>query len=742
MGRGGARYWRVALMAAVALMALAGPCSAATQAAPPAANAALSSGPLTTDDLKNLVATLQNDADRARLIGELKALIAAREETAAAAPPPGSAVQNLGARFISGVSERISDLSVAITNMATAVIELPEKFAALRSQASEGGHHRDWLRLLGKLAIVLVFAIAADFATGRMLRRPLATLRGRPDEAGWLRSISLVGGFLVELVPIVVFGAVVYLALPFVDAHRLVRLTALAVVNAVVSVRVLLALGRLVLAPDDARRRMIALADETAGYWYVWLRRLTSLVVYGYFADATALLLGLPLGGYQAVAKLIGLITAALVIVLILQNRRAAARGIRGAGAQATSGFQILRARLAEVWHILALIYVIVIYAVWALRVPNGFEYLLRATLLTIVIAVAAKAIASGTEGALTRFFSIGADLKKRFPLLEARAGRYLPAMVKSLHTLIYLVAVASLFQAWGIDVFGWLAGPTGRRAESSLATILVTIVMALVVWEIFTIAGEVYLARKLASAEAEERAHKRAHTLMPLIHRAVAFLLAAIAFLIVLSALGVNVGPLLAGLGVIGIAVGLGAQSLVKDLITGILIVLDDTIAVGDEVTMAGGNGFVEQISIHALKLRDRKGALHTIPFSEMKSVVNATKHFSIATFNIPIAYTENVDKVIAELKRLGEEIKDDPKFRPFVLGPLEVGGLDQFGDYAMFLAASIKTRPGKQEDVLHEFNLRLKRRFDELGIEMPYRTRAMFVGGGAEAAAPESPV
>jgi small conductance mechanosensitive channel len=218
----------------------------------------------------------------------------------------------------------------------------------------------------------------------------------------------------------------------------------------------------------------------------------------------------------------------------------------------------------------------------------------------------------------------------------------------------------------------------------------------------------------------------------MPLIRRAIAFLLAAVSVLIILSALGVNVGPLLAGLGVVGIAIGLGAQSLVKDLITGIMIVMDDTIAVGDVVTLGNGSGEVEQISIHALKLRDGNGALHTIPFSSMTSVINATKDFSIANLSIPIGYRENVDRVIGEIERLGRELQSDPKFQHLMLGPLEVGGLDQFADYAMILSAAVKTLPGMQPNLVHEFNRRLKRRFDELGIEMPYRSQAMIVRAG----------
>lgn len=721
----------------------------ATQKAPPPSGAVQ---PLSTEDLKTLVKTLENDAERRKFIAELRALIAAREKVQ---PPPPSAsqtpetqppsaqapsAQNFGARLIANVSERIQQASTAIASAATTAFDLPYLLDWVKRQATEGQSRVAWLDLFGKLAIVLGLAALADWLAGLALQRPSRALQDWAGYSAWLRAIFLLERIVIELAPIVAFGAVAYGVLPFVNPGATARAVILAIVNAVVIARAMLVIARLVLAPRGGRHRILSMRDEMAGYWYVWLRRFVSLVVYGYFAAETATLLGLSSAGYLFLTRLIGLATAALLVILILQNRQAVAHWIRGdAMAPApSSGLQVLRARLADIWHVLALLYIIAMYAVWAFRISGGFEFVLRASVLTLLILIVAKALANGSESLLRHSFSIGADLRRRFPALEVRASRYLPALIQAVQTLIYLIAAISLFQTWGLDAFGWLASDLGRHVVSSLATIVITIVIAIVMWEAITISSEIYIARRFADGTAA-RQRMRAYTLLPLLRKTVAISLAVIAGLVVLSALGVNIGPLLAGVGVVGIAVGLGAQSLIKDLITGLFIVINDTIAVGDVVNLGGGNaGLVEAISIRTIRLRDLDGTVATIPFSAVTSVKNLTKDFSYALFDIGVAYREDIDEVIAVIKQLGAEMQKDANFGPLILQPLEMLGLDRFDNSAVIIKARIKTLPIRQWDVMREFNRRLKRRFDELGIEIPFPHQTLYFGADKNGKAP----
>jgi small conductance mechanosensitive channel len=206
--------------------------------------------------------------------------------------------------------------------------------------------------------------------------------------------------------------------------------------------------------------------------------------------------------------------------------------------------------------------------------------------------------------------------------------------------------------------------------------------------------------------------------TLLPLLRNAFRITLGVLVLMVVLSEIGLDIAPLLAAAGVVGLAVGFGAQTLVKDIITGVFILLEDTIAVGDVVDLGGHAGVVEGMTIRTIRLRDGAGAVHTVPFGAVTIVQNMTKGFSYATFDIKVDYREDPDKVIALLKKIGAEIEKDPSFRYGLLGTTEIIGLDTLADNGYIIKARIKTRAMSQWDVMRAFNLRLKRAFDDEGV------------------------
>ena len=219
---------------------------------------------------------------------------------------------------------------------------------------------------------------------------------------------------------------------------------------------------------------------------------------------------------------------------------------------------------------------------------------------------------------------------------------------------------------------------------------------------------------------------------------KALLLVLIVIVSLIALSELGIHIGPLLAGAGIIGLAVGFGAQKLVQDVITGVFILLEDSVAVGDVVTVAGIGGLVEDLSIRSIRLRDLSGSVHTVPFSSVSTVTNMTKLYSYYLLDIGVAYRENTDEVAEVCRQIVEQMRAEPEFAPEILEPLEVLGVDQFADSAVIIKARIKTRPIKQWMVGREFNRRMKKRFDELGIEIPFPHHTLYFGVDKEGKAP----
>ncbi|MDA1275642.1 MAG: mechanosensitive ion channel family protein [Verrucomicrobia bacterium] len=222
----------------------------------------------------------------------------------------------------------------------------------------------------------------------------------------------------------------------------------------------------------------------------------------------------------------------------------------------------------------------------------------------------------------------------------------------------------------------------------------------------------------------------KRADTLATVVRWILRTGIYAVSGMMILKKLGLDVGPVIAAAGVIGLAVGFGAQNLVQDIISGFFILLEDQVRVGDVVQLNDRGGLVERVTLRMIILRDFAGNVHYIRNGKIDVVTNMTKDYSRYVFDIGVAYRENVDEVIRVIKQLDEELRKDPEFKDDILEPLEVAGLDKFGDSAVMIKARITTKPIKQWRIGREFNRRMKNRFDELGIEIPYPHLTIYPG------------
>jgi small-conductance mechanosensitive channel len=245
-----------------------------------------------------------------------------------------------------------------------------------------------------------------------------------------------------------------------------------------------------------------------------------------------------------------------------------------------------------------------------------------------------------------------------------------------------------------------------------------------------------------LQREETDVEKRKRTETLSAMLFYVARAVIVIIASLTVLRETGVDVGPVLAAAGVLGLAVGFGAQSLVKDLISGFFILLYDQIRVGDVVQIAGNGGLVENINLKMVRLRDLAGNVYFVPNGEIGVVMNMTKEFSQYVFDIGVAYREDVDEVMDVIRKIDEELRADPRFTADILAPIEILGVDSFADSAVIIKARTKTVPIKQWGVAREFNRRMKRRFDELNIEIPFPHVTLYMGEGKHGEAPPARV
>ncbi|MFW6153909.1 MAG: mechanosensitive ion channel family protein [Planctomycetota bacterium] len=232
------------------------------------------------------------------------------------------------------------------------------------------------------------------------------------------------------------------------------------------------------------------------------------------------------------------------------------------------------------------------------------------------------------------------------------------------------------------------------------------------------------------AMAEKDDERKKRADTLSSVLTTLIGIVALSVALIMILGEFGVRIGPIIAALGIAGVAVGFGAQHLVRDLINGFFILMDDQIRVGDVVSVADKAGLVERIGLRLTVLRDLSGNVHYVPNGDITVVTNMTKGYSCYLFDIGVAYRENVDEVIEVLREVDAGLRADDEYTDDILEPIEIFGLDNFGDSAITIKARTKTRPLRQWAVGREFNRRLKKRFDELDIEIPFPHLTLYAG------------
>jgi moderate conductance mechanosensitive channel len=675
-------------------------------------------------DLPALIETLKNDTARAALITQLS-LLANQQKQAA----PVASVETLSGLFGRGLihlSDGLGKLGGAVSEAAGTLAALPDDVIAESAEWRDPVRQQRWAVLAGKVTLLLMCALVSEWLLARALRRPRQALADRPSEKRMQRWLLLGGRFLLDLLPVLTFAAAAQITLSLIAPDRLTRLVLVLLINANLIVRVVLLLGRLILAPEHPRFRLVTLNDETAAYAYVWLRRMVALAAYGLLGLEALRLLSLPDALADLIGRLIGLTLAGMAILLILQNTEAVRLWLRQGGngsrlsRQMNESFTALRHRLSDVWHVLAIVYVVAAYTVWTLEIPGGFLFLLRATGLSLVLVVAGRWIKQGLRHLVTLGFTINPDLSARFPGLEARANRYLPVLQSMLGIGLNLLMIVLLLQIWGLDSLGWLMEGSGRKLLSSLTIVLIVLLVAVVVWEILSS----WIERLLQETEHDglrRTPSARMRTLLPLLRNALLVVLVIMVTLIVLSEIGINIAPLLAGAGVVGLAIGFGSQTLVKDLITGLFILIEDSIAVGDSIEVAGKSGSVEAITIRTIRLRDIRGAVHTIPFSAVTTIQNMTKTFSFALVDLSVDYTTDLDLAIATLAKTDMALRVNPAYAGAVLEPLEILGLDRFEDSAMILRVRIKTLPGLQWGVARMLNRAIKEAFDKAGISIP---------------------
>jgi len=619
------------------------------------------------------------------------------------AGPPPTASEMMAART--------ANMREHLASLAAAAPRLPGEFrsAADRLLAELRGH-----RPVAVLILVLGFVVlgaGTEWLFKRGTARPQQRIVALPMEtvSERMRAMGLRLAFGLSEVAIFGLGSIgAFLAFNW---PPLLRQVVLVYLGAAVVLRLALVVGRFLLAPDGGgtqdteRFRVIPVSAHAARFWY---RRLALFV--GWFAFGWATLdvlsaLGFSLEARELVAYAfgLGLLAIALNVVWARPHASDALPDVARQPPHHRITFWLLSLCLVLLWGF------------WVVGAMRLFWLLAVALLLPGAIKVARMASHNVSRPAA------GAEAPSAPGLMAVFLDRGLRAV---------LIAGAALLlaHAWGIDLVEMSGRDTllTRLLRGALSSVVILLVADLI-WQVV----KSLIDRRLSRAEAlsppgTEAAVRQARlrTLLPIFRNVIFVVLAVVAVMMALSALGVEIGPLIAGAGIVGVAVGFGSQTLVKDVISGIFYLLDDAFRVGEYITSGSYKGTVESFGFRSVKLRHHRGPIYTVPFGVLGAVQNMSRDWVIDKLTVGVAYDSDFDKAKKLIKQIGRDLAEDPEFAPHIIEPLKMQGVEQFGDYGIQIRLKMTTKPGEQFVIRRRALALIKKAFDENGIRFAVPT------------------
>jgi small conductance mechanosensitive channel len=664
------------------------------------------------------------------------------ETAAESSNPDGAATGPLSVPGISLLTNLFHDFydNVIWTWVSDITNQAPQVLDWLRLQVDDD-MRGVWLHLGWQIALVVAAGLATSLVARLALRGLLRRLQDKAAESrDTPRLVFLVVRLALSLLPIIVFAVTAQATMPLIEADLRTELVAAAVITTLILYRAVTLVLRGLFSHKDPAVRLIPISDDAAWLVFRGLRRIALTVILGYLAVEIARLFGMPPGGRALFAHIIGFVVLAFSVRTVFTLRHVGKRALRRvaqAGPSSTAWIMGLLKGLADVWHVLASAYAIGIFFAWVLDSERWFALAGWATLKTALVCALTLLLFGWVQRLRDRVVMRLHSASTLDRSARQRARRYIGIVSTVLRTLVLAGALVLILESWHMGAVGWLSSGFGLRLLTMIFNIGVALLISIALWEGVNRLIQRYLSTTDSAGNLVERG-QRERTLLPLLRNVLTVFLVVVVALILLSELGIDIAPLLAGAGVVGLAIGFGSQKLVQDVISGVFNLLENTIAVGDVVQVGGLAGVVEAMSIRSLRLRDLSGNLHTIPFSNVDTVTNMTKDFSYYLMDVGVAYRENTDHVTQVLKEVGADMQVDPEYGPNILEPLEVLGVDGFADSAVILKARIKTKPIMQWWVGREFNRRMKMRFDELGIEIPFPHTTLYFGVDKEGNAP----
>ena len=669
--------------------------------------------------VREVLSTLSDAQVRKMLLRELDRQIAEREKELAGAED----------RSLTAVlGEWAVALGAGWKSAVRATPQIPGAAAATFARFRAGRGDAGLWRIAGTAIFCLIAGLVAALITRRVTLRLQAWLDRLPVSGLWQQVGIVSGRFSLQCVRLAAFVAAALLVDTFVnDAVPADSSVVRSLVRAIGWTWFAVMAARLVLSPMRPELRLCAADDRTARFltWRIGL-------IFGFSAFAIGLLqwareFEWP---YAMVALRfwVSVIFHALMALSIWQAREGIGRMMLGHGGHGPAW-----ERFAALWPAIAIHLVVFQWLLVELFAATGGTGRLSLTALHVSIAavLALPLIELSIRGLVEATWP--GDPEQEDALRLAHRETQL-GLVRCGRIAAAVLLVAGLARLWGLDLHDLASQGVGAQMAGALVEIFLIGVVAYGLWELLEVMANRQIAIERVTLgigeESEERFEgeggqggTRLGTVIPLVRRTGQTIIAALALLAVLGQVGVNVTPLLAGAGVIGLAVGFGAQALVKDVISGVFFLIDDAFRKGEYIDIGTVKGTVEGISVRSMQLRHHNGPLHTIPFGEIRHLTNYSRDWVLMKLPLRVTYDTDVEKLRKLIKKLGQDLLQDPELGPMFLQPLKSQGVIQMEDSAMIVRVKFMTRPGDQWTLRNQVFARIRELFEREGIRFAHR-------------------
>jgi moderate conductance mechanosensitive channel len=458
--------------------------------------------------------------------------------------------------------------------------------------------------------------------------------------------------------------------------------------------------------------------EQTASFWHLRIGAFAAWFAFGWASCDALAALGFSDDVQSLVAFTLGLGLLLIAIEALWRRKRLAA---------ASTSQTRHRRREALDW--LLTVYLVLIWLMWVLGLWGFFGVAVVALVLPLAFSVMNRAASH-----------LLAPPDAEADAAPARSASLATIYVeRGLRAVLILAAALFLARFWEIDIVQLAGRDTllTRLVRGALSAVVIFLVADLL-WQALKTLIDRRLAAAQSAADLDDDAaarEARIRTLLPTFRNFAFVALAVVAAMMALSAVGIEIGPLIAGTGVLGVAIGFGSQTLVRDVISGVFYLLDDAFRVGEYIQSGNYKGTVESFSLRSVKLRHHRGPVYTVPFGQLGAVQNMSRDWVIDKMTIGVSYDSDIEKAKKLVKEIGKQLAADPEFAPHVIEPLKMQGVEQFGDYAIQLRLKMMTKPNEQFVMRRRALAMIKKAFDENGIRFAFPT--VQVGGGEAAAA-----